>query len=152
MTPRAVADSACLIALDAIGRLDLISGVFEQVSVTPEVLAEVGRALPGVVATPASDRGVVAALKTQLDEGEASVIALAMEIGDVLVVLDDKKARRVARQLGLKVTGTIGLLVRAKRLGLVDAIEPLLSALERAGFRMSRALRQEALRLAGEQH
>lgn len=66
------------------------------------------------------------------------------------VILDDKKARRVARQAGLTVIGTLGVLLRAKRRGVVPTVGPPLTALQKAGFRMTRALYDEALRLAGE--
>jgi len=64
--------------------------------------------------------------------------------------LDDKKARRIARQIGLQVIGTVGVLLRAKREGVIAAIQPILAALQEAGFRMSDGLYAETLRLAGE--
>ena len=90
------------------------------------------------------------ALKTQLDMGESAAIALAMELGDALVILDDKKARRIGRQMGLRVVGTLGVLLRAKQSGAVPAVGPVLAALQQRGFRLTPALYQEALRLAGE--
>jgi predicted nucleic acid-binding protein len=86
-----------------------------------------------------------------MDEGEAEAIALAMELGDVLLILDDKKARRVAQQIGLKVIGTVGMLLRAQRDGVIAEIKPLLTALVQADFRISDPIIQEALRLSGEQ-
>ena len=70
-----------------------------------------------------------------------------MELGDVFIVLDDKKARRIAKQLGLKVIGTVGLLLRAQK-GKVTEIKPILDALQEVDFRISDTLYQEALRLA----
>jgi predicted nucleic acid-binding protein len=74
-----------------------------------------------------------------------------MELGDVLLILDDKKARRVAQQMGLKVIGTVGMLLRAKRDGVIAEIKPLLMALVQADFRISDSIIEEALRLSGEQ-
>jgi hypothetical protein len=88
-----------------------------------------------------------------LDAGESEVIALCLEISDAVAVLDDRKARRVAHELRLKVAGTVGLLGLSsgqKRRGLVFELKPVLDSLNDAGFRMSRALYREALRLAGE--
>ncbi|HLL73696.1 MAG TPA: DUF3368 domain-containing protein [Pyrinomonadaceae bacterium] len=84
-----------------------------------------------------------------LDEGEAEAIALASEQGHT-IVLDDSQARAAARNLGLKVVGTIGILLKAKRGGVIPAIRPVIEALELNGFYLSDALREEALRLAGE--
>lgn len=85
-----------------------------------------------------------------MDEGEAETIALAMELNDVIFILDDKKARRVAKQIGLKVIGTVGMLLRAKRQGLISEVKPFLTALLNADFRISDRIMQEALRLSGE--
>lgn len=93
---------------------------------------------------------IVTALKTQLDEGESYAIALAMELGNLPIILDDKKARRIAKQLGLQVIGTLGVLLRAKQMGVIKEISPFLDALQNAGFYMTNDLYLESLRIAGE--
>jgi predicted nucleic acid-binding protein len=115
------------------------------------VATEVGTETNWLTVQSVQNSAVVATLKTQMDEGEAEAIALAMELGDVLLILDDKKARRVAQQIGLKVIGTVGMLLRAKRDGVITEIKPLLTALVQADFRISDGVIQEALRLSGEQ-
>jgi predicted nucleic acid-binding protein len=117
----------------------------------PTVAAEVRREASWLTVQPVHNSAVVAALKTQMDSGEAEAIALAMELEDVFLILDDKKARRVAQQLGLKVIRTVGMLLRAKRAGVITSIKPLLTALGQADFRISDRIIQEALRLSGEQ-
>ncbi len=150
MRSRAVANSACLIALGEIGKRDLLNGVFESVTAPPAVNAEVGRSIPWLQIRAPVDRALVLALETQLGDGEAEAIALAVELGDVEVILDDRKARGIARKMGLKVVGTLGLLVRAKRVGFIAAVKPLIDELEQAGFRMTADLRLQTLELAGE--
>lgn len=81
---------------------------------------------------------------TSLGAGEREVLWLAMETTNSVAVLDDRDARRVARQLGIAVTGTLGLLVDAKQHALISAVAPLLDELERHGFRM--CLRASAMR------
>jgi predicted nucleic acid-binding protein len=115
------------------------------------VAVEVGTEADWLRVQSIQNSAVVAILKTQMDEGEAEAIALAMELGDVLLILDDKKARRVAQQIGLKVIGTVGMLLRAKRDGIITEIKPLLTALVQVDFRVSDGIIQEALRLSGEQ-
>ena len=151
MTKDAVTNSTCLIGLERIGRLDLLPRVFSKVFAPPMVATEVGKEVGWLMVQPVQNLAVVATLKTQMDEGEAEAIALAMEVGDVLLILDDKKARRVAQQIGLKVIGTVGMLLRAKRDGVIAEIKPLLTALVEADFRISDGIIQEALRLSGEQ-
>ncbi len=77
-------------------------------------------------------------------------IALALELSDVLLILDDKKARRVAQQMGMKVIGTVGMLLRAKRQGIIAEVKPLFIKLTEVNFRLSQGIIQEALRLSGE--
>lgn len=89
-------------------------------------------------------------LREELDAGEAEAIALATELPDCEVVLDDLRARRKAMRLGLSVIGVVGLLVQAKRRGLVEARRPLLDALRARGFYVSDALCEHALKLARE--
>ena len=150
MSEQAVTDSTCLIALERIGQLDLLRQVFAPLFAPPAVQAELGVSVDWLVVRPVSDMRIVVALKTQLDEGEAQVIALAMELGDILVVLDDKKARRIARQMDLRVIGTLGILLRAKQEGVVTELKSSLNALRRVGFYMTDELYQETLRIAGE--
>ena len=127
MTERAVTNSTCLIALERVGQLGLLPRVFSSVFAPPAVQDELGGPIEWLTLKEVSDLAVVTALRTQLDEGEAAAIALAMELGDVFVILDDKKARRVARQIGLNVIGTVGVLLRAKRQGIVPTIQPVLA-------------------------
>ena len=144
MSDEAVTNSTCLIALERVGQLGLLPRVFKSVFAPPAVQAELGSRIEWLIVKEVSDPGVAAALRTQLDEGEAHTIALAMELGDAAVILDDKKARRVGRQIGLKVIGTVGVLLLAKRKGVIPAIRPLLEGLQQAGFRMTEALYEEA--------
>ncbi|HET9136843.1 MAG TPA: DUF3368 domain-containing protein [Candidatus Kapabacteria bacterium] len=85
-----------------------------------------------------------------MDQGEASAIALALELYGSVVILDDDKARKVARSLGVEITGTMGILLRVKIEGYIPWIEPLLSSLKRAGFYISPALELKILTEAGE--
>lgn len=146
----AVTNSTCLIGLERIERLDILPQVFSSVTIPSAVSAEVGLEADWLVVRTVQNLTVVAVLKTQVDPGEAEAIALAIELGDVFVILDDRKARQLAQQLSLKVIGTVGMLLRAKRFGVIPEIKPLLAALNQVNFRISEALIQKALQLAGE--
>lgn len=150
MSLSTVTDSTCLIGLERIQRLNILPQVFSPVIIPPAVQAEVGISASWITVQAPQSIMTVAALKTQLDDGEAEAIALALELDDVFIILDDLSARRVAKQLNLKVIGTVGILLRAKQQKVIDEIKPLLTALNAADFRISEAIIQNALRLAGE--
>lgn len=86
----------------------------------------------------------------RLDRGEASVLALAKEHDAHLIIIDEKKAREEAKRIGLPVRGTLGVLLEAKKKGLIDAIKPLLDALRDNGMYLEQSLIDDVLQLAGE--
>jgi len=144
-----VVDSTCLIGLEQIGRLDLLPNLFEPICAPPEVQRESGFSSEWLrIETPANP-DFISALKVMVDDGEAEAIALAVE-RNWKIVLDDRRARDLAQRLGLKIIGTVGILVRAKRSGLLPWINPLLNELTNKGFHLSEDLKREALRMAGE--
>lgn len=149
MTGLVVADSTCLIGLERIGRLDLLQALFKQILIPPEVEREFGSSLSWLRIHAPTNRELVASLRIVVDDGEAEAIALACE-ERCPVMLDDRHARSVASGLGLRMIGTIGILIRAKNQRTIPEIRSLLDALEANGFRIGAPLKQEALRLAGE--
>lgn len=150
MSDRAVTNSTCLIGLERIERLEILPQVFSPLFVPSAVQKEVGISEDWLTVRSVENEGVVATLKIQIDEGEAEAIALAMELGDVFLVLDDKNARRIALQMSLKVIGTVGVLLRAKQQGIIPEVKPILTALQQENFRISEAIVQKAIALAGE--
>ena len=145
-----VTDSTALISLDRIGRLDLLPSVFPEVLAPPAVVEEFGRRPDWLVVRAAQDAETTRTMRAQLDAGEAEAIALALEHPGSAVLLDERRGRAYAAALGVPVVGTFGVLIRAKRGGLIPAIHPVLDALVAAGFYASDALYHRALALAGE--
>jgi uncharacterized protein len=87
-----------------------------------------------------------------LDPGEKAALALAVEIRADAVLLDERRGREVANQLGLRSVGLLGVLLQAKSSGLLTRIRPVLDNLQQiAGFWVGEPLRRSGLRLAGEQ-
>jgi len=146
----AVTNSTCLIGLERIGRLEILPQVFSSIFIPLAVQTEVGINPNWAIIQSVTNLAVVAALKTQIDPGEAEAIALAIELGDVFLILDDRNGRRIAQQMGLKVIGTLGMLLRAKQKGVISEIKPVVMELEAVNFRIAPALVQKALNLAGE--
>ena len=141
--------------------LHILPSLAKQVTVPPAVTEELaqGRAL-GVslpdpttldwvtVRRPASE--IALPLVTDIGPGETEVLMLALESRHAVAVLDDALARRVAETLGLRLTGTLGLLIDAKHAGLIAAVAPLLDKLDSLRFRLAVHTRLAVLKLAGE--
>ena len=164
MAQKAVlSDASPLIGLAAAGGFELLRRLFGTLAVTATVRREVGagRGMPGagelsaairarwirVIRDPAIDERVA-----DLDAGEAATLSAALaRPGRCLVLLDDPVARRAANELGIAVTGTAGVLLVAKRRGLVSALRPFFVTLAATSdFRLSADLVRAVLGEAGE--
>jgi predicted nucleic acid-binding protein len=159
--PDVICNTSPLQYLHQIGYLELLPRLVSRIVVPTAVAAELeeGRrlgldlpdpeSLPWVDLSESANKQVLR-LVADLGPGETAVLALALERNDAIVILDDALARRHAEVLGLRLTGTLGVLLDAKRAGLVPAVTPLVDELQRLGFRLSRDTRNAFLRLAGE--
>lgn len=137
-----ISDSSCLILLTNIGRLDILERLFGEVWITSTVEKEYGLKIPSFVRTKdASNLGQEKVLGLILDPGEASSIALALEIENSRIIIDEKKGRRVARSMGLDVTGTVGVLLSAIEADLIDLDDRLIDQLDMHGFRLTPKLK-----------
>ena len=109
-----ISDTSCFIVLTNIGELELLQKLYGRITTTTEIASEYGEPLPDwVEIVNVVDKSKQILLELQIDKGESSAIALAMETPDSIIVLDDYKARKIASQLGLAYTGTIGVIVKA---------------------------------------
>ena len=157
-----VADTSPLISLDACKQLGLLRKLYGSIVVPLAVERELSvggkTGLPkGLTRTHRKWIGVRTlgappppALVAALDIGEAEVIALALEIGSPLVLLDETAARKIARARGLQVTGSIGVLLRAKNTGLLPAVKPSIDLMISRGVQLGGDLIDAVLRGAGE--
>lgn len=159
--PEIICNTSPLQYLHQLGRLDVLQRLAVTLVVPTAVAVELaegrrrGMEVPDPAALPWIElreprSQAVLPLMTDLGLGETAVLALALESRDAVVILDDGLARRHAERLGLRLTGTLGILIDAKRAGHVDAVAPLLDTLESLRFRLDPATRQAVLRLAGE--
>lgn len=150
MIETAVSNSSCQIGLERIQRTEILAQSFDVILIPPAVQEEIGFSKEWLGVKPVQNHPLVNVLGTQIGLGESESIALAMEEGDVFVILDDKKARRIARQILPRVIGTIGILLRAKRKGIIKEIKPILDALNAVNFRICDSLYRQAIELAKE--
>lgn len=149
MKEAVVSDSTCLIGLERIGELNILPALFDPIMIPPEVEREFGSKFSWLQTENVTSNVLATALRLVVDSGEAEAIALASG-KNCLLISDDKQARAAAKRLGITVIGTVGVLVRAKQNGVVSAIKPILDDLEQNNFFISRALREEALKLVDE--
>jgi predicted nucleic acid-binding protein len=147
-----ISDTSCLIIFQKIGELELLKQVYQSIITTPEVANEFDEDLPSWINIQAvKDKKYQEFLETQVDAGEASAIALAMELDSPLLLLDDLKARKLATKLKLSFTGTLGVISKAKQLGILEEILPIIKKLKETNFRISDLIIKEILRKNNEQ-
>ncbi len=146
-----ISDTSCFILLSRIGELELLQKIYGQILTTLEVASEFGQPLPDWVEIKSpGDKLRQQDLEIQLDKGEASAIALAIETPGSTLIVDDFKARVIAEKLGLEITGTIGVIVKAKLKGIIPSIKPLLEKVRATNFRFTEEIEKKALKAAGE--
>ncbi|MCX5809871.1 MAG: DUF3368 domain-containing protein [Proteobacteria bacterium] len=149
----AVCDSSPLIALSAVDGLHLLQQLFDSIIIPSAVYDEVFSStktvasLPEfIIVKPLASETPSRFLKMYLHAGESEAIALALECGIERILLDDKQARDTADRLGLKVIGTLGLLLLAKQKGLLIEVRPIIKQLiERIHFRIATNVINRAL-------
>lgn len=146
-----VSDTSVLILLTKIGEMDLLKETYGQLVTTLEVEEEFGSKLPEWIKTQeVVDKKYQRILETRVDKGEAIAIAFATEYDEVLLLLDDLKARKLASKLNLKFTGTLGVIHRAKQQGIIEKVKPLLDKMSQTDFRISKKIITEILILNKE--
>ena len=147
-----VSDASPLIALQEIGQLGLLEAIFGTVLIPTAVAREaqtVERLSWMVERTPTSPLAP-AVVQAGLGPGETESICLALELSADRVLLDDLPARSLAHRLNIPLIGTLGILLAAKRRGLIPTIHEPIDTLRRGGFRVANDLYEDLLRRAGE--
>jgi len=157
-----VSNSTPLIHLAKIGRLDLLRKFFGEVFIPKAVYrecvlegkgskdAELIEKADWIKVVEIKDETLKKSLMLELDEGESEAIVLSLEMNADLLLIDDYDGREVARALGLKVTGTIGVLLRAKFREKIPSLRVELEKLKETGFWLSEGLYKRILEEAGE--
>ena len=152
-----VVNSTPIIALAEIGQLEILKQVYEEVTIPIAVRDEVTvkdthllDACDWIKVVPITNITAKEMFTSALHDGEVEVMLLAKEIDADLAIIDDGLARKHAKYLGLNITGTLGILLRAKDSGIINELRPILNDLVSTGFYISDDVRDEVLRIAGE--
>jgi len=157
-----VSNASPIIHLARVGQLELLRQLYGEIFVPEAVWEEVvikGKGKAGskeirqakwIKRKRVSNHLLVKALRRELDAGEAEAIALAVEVGAELLLMDDKIGRRIAQFLNVPCIGTVGVLLETKAKGLVPVIKPILDALKVSGFYLNDELYKRILEDVGE--
>ncbi len=173
MHRKVIANTTPLIALADIGHLDLLQKLYGEIMIPRAVLDEiksepaksiVRAALKTAVKMTAENNSVTwinvcsisdvnakRLYRAKLHAGEVEVMILAEEQNADLVLMDDNAAKKTAKFMGLKVTGTLGVLLRAKREGHIKEVQPLMKRLIETGMFISENICRYVLKEAGEE-
>ena len=147
--PSIISNTSCLIVLDNIDALTILQNLYKTIYLTEEVAQEFGKPLESWMTV--IDKNYLRILNASVDLGEASTIALALQMQeDNIMILDDLKARKLATHLHLKFTGLFGILLKAKQQNIISSVADIFIQLKKGNFRFSEKLEMEVLRLAGE--
>jgi hypothetical protein len=154
-----IADASALIALATCDQLELLDQLFGSVLVPPAVFAEVtvsGRPQSGRLQTYLTgkvhriDLHHFVQLDAFADLGETQAMQLYKQLAADFLLIDDKRGRRIARINQIRAVGSLGVLLQAKRVGLIDRIAPALADIAASPVHISETLRATVLSLAGE--
>jgi predicted nucleic acid-binding protein len=148
-----VFDASALIALDEIHLLERLAPLFDRCVIPPAVAAEIAPSVEcpsWIEVRPLTGSVPAQVIQASLGWGESEVIALALALPGYDLVLDDRRARRRAVELGLSVVGTLGILVRAKDAGILSEIRPSIEALLATDFFVSARIIDSVLREVDE--
>ncbi|ACT93831.1 conserved hypothetical protein [Dyadobacter fermentans DSM 18053] len=147
-----IADSSCLILLSKIEELEILRSIYKRIFITKEVAGEFGGELPEWIEVKEIENKTLQSLFEEiLDLGEASALTLAFETQGCTVILDDLKARKTAAKMNIKVTGTIGVIVKAKTENKIPSAKAVFEKILETDFRISDRILKQAIHLAGEQ-
>ncbi|MEL6590592.1 MAG: DUF3368 domain-containing protein [Bacteroidota bacterium] len=158
-----ISDTSPIANLIVIKHLEILKSIFEEVIVPEHVDKEI-RALANdgedissyenadwISSVKNQNVALVNSLLEKIDPGESAAIALAIDLGADLLLIDERKGTRIAKEMGLQTIGLLGAMLIAKKRELIDKLGPLLEELEqKAGFWMSESLKQRVLAAAGE--
>ncbi|MCK4525784.1 DUF3368 domain-containing protein [candidate division WOR-3 bacterium] len=133
---KVVVDTSCLIALESIGIIKILCELYKEVVIPDSVLKEFGKLTLKCIKLKKVEEPLLNLLghKLNLGRGEAEVTTFAFRNKEYLPVIDDMKARNIAKELGLKITGTVGLLARAERKGIISSAYKESLKLRKKGF------------------
>lgn len=155
-----ISDTSVITNLIQLEQLNLLGQLFDQVIIPRKVHEELGKRPEQtelisqhdwIEVREISNNDLYNKLLDILDAGESESIALALELNADLLIIDEKRGRKIAKDYGIAITGLLGIIVEAKEVGYINFVKPLLDQLiYDIGFRVSPKLYQKVLELVEE--
>ena len=146
-----IADTSCLIIYDKINKLEILRNTFVELIVTDEVSEEFGGQLPDwITIWQITNKNQYPELAKNLGKGEASSITLALEFDNSLLIIDERKGRKVAEEMKIEIIGSLGVLIKAKETGVIKSVKKILNLIDKTNFRISNSIKEQILKKAGE--
>lgn len=159
---KVVVNTTPLIALSHVGQLDLLKKLYEEIMIPEAVYHElsvkmesickktVDKSSDWIQVEKIKNQMAKSMYKTQLHDGEVEVMILSKEIEADVVIIDDANAKKHAKYLGLPITGTLGVLIKAKQKGYIGELKPVLQRMVENGIYISQSLIELCLKQVGE--
>lgn len=160
---KVIVNTTPLIALCHVGQLDILKKIYGEISIPQAVYRELSEKKDSVCKKQVDDslswihveniknQMAKSMFKTQLHDGEVEVMILAKEKNADLVIIDDANAKKHAKYLKLSVTGTLGILIRAKRQGYISELKPIIQEMVEKNIFISEKLMKLCLEQVGEE-
>ncbi len=145
-----IADTSCLIIYDKINRLEILQHTFVELIVTDEVAEEFGELPDWIAVRQIANKNQYLELAKNLGKGEASSITLALEFEGSLLIIDERKGRKVAEELKIEIIGSLGVLIKAKEKRVIKSVKEILDLIDKTNFRISESIKEKILKKAGE--
>jgi uncharacterized protein len=154
-----ISDTSPITNLIQVGGLDILEKVFGKIIIAQTVYDELCQikhqktivdSQLWISVLAAENRVILAELQEKLDKGEAESIILAVEMNADYLVIDEIKGRTIAENMGVKIVGLLGTLIKAKEKGILEEVKPIIDDLTKIGFRINPVLYKHVLKITNE--
>lgn len=146
-----IADTSCLILFSKIELLHILHLLYPDVLITPEVANEFAELLPEWINIQSANPINISLFENyNLGIGEITSLALAIELKDRTIILDDDKAKRIAKSHNLDVTGSLGIILKAKEKNIISSVKDVLLKIKATNFHLPSSLENLIMKIAKE--
>ena len=140
---KVVSNTTPILSFIKLNRLDILKKIYEKILIPEAVFNEIREGKSKyytdiskeswIEILKVENRKILSQLEKKLDKGEAEAIALSLELSADLLLIDEKLGRKIAEEKGIKITGTIGILIKAKKQGIIKEVKPFIYELIEKG-------------------
>jgi len=157
---KVISNTTPILSFIKLNRLDILRDIYKEIIIPEAVYEELEKGKhkyyvdfsdeSWIKIFKVRNKNLINQFQDELDKGEAEAIALAIEISADLLLIDEKFGRKIAEKENIKISGTIGVLLKAKKLGIINEVKPLLYELIKKGNYYKDSFIKIVLNHAGE--